>query len=55
MKMDNLSSIDDFLSKNVKPKGELNHNGVVGPQSSNKTLLSTHKKVKEVKLEDFKV
>lgn len=55
MKMDNLSSIDDFLSKNIKPTGELNHNGVVGPQSSSSTLLSTHKKVKEVKLEDFKV
>jgi serum/glucocorticoid-regulated kinase 2 len=55
MKMDNLSSIDDFLSKNIKPTGELNHNGVIGPQSTSNTIFSNHKKVKEVKLEDFKV
>ena len=55
MKSDNLSNIEEFISKNILPQGEVNHNGVVAPQSTSKTVFSTHKSVKEVKLEDFKV
>ena len=55
MSNEHLSSVDDFLAKNFTPQGELNHNGVVGPQIQNSTVFSTHKNVKEVKLDDFKV
>ena len=55
MKTDHLSSIEDFLTQRIKPKGEVNHNGVVGPQFDSNTVYSTHKSVKNVKLEDFKV
>ena len=55
MKTDHLSSIDDFLSQKIIPKGEKNLNGVVGPQFDSNTVYSTHKNVKKVKLEDFKV
>ena len=55
MKTDNLSNIEEFLSKIISPQGQVNHNGVVGPQSTSSTVFSTHKTVKEVKLEDFKV
>ena len=55
MKTDNLCDIDDYLSKNLSTQGELNHNGVVAPQIQNNTMFSSHKKVKEVKLDDFKV
>ena len=48
-------NIEEFISKNISPQGEVNHNGVVAPQSTSKTVFSTHKSVKEVKLEDFKV
>ena len=40
---------------NNKTQGELNHNGVVAPKIKNETVFSSHKKVKEVKLDDFKV
>ena len=55
MKTDHLSDIDDFLNQRIKPKGEVNHNGAVGPQFDSSTVYSTHKSVKNVKLEDFKV
>ena len=55
MKTDNLCNIDDYLSNNFTTQGELNHNGVIGPKEQNNTVFSSHKKVKEVKLDDFKV
>ena len=55
MTKDHLCPVDEFLSKNIKAQGELNHHGVVGPQIQNNTVFSTHKSVKEVKLDDFKV
>ena len=55
MKTDHLSSLEDFLKQRIKPKGEINHNGVVGPQFDSNTVYSTHKTVKNVKLEDFKI
>ena len=55
MSSDHLCSIDEFLSKNITVQGELNHNGVVAPQIQNNTVFSSHKTVKEVKLDDFKV
>jgi len=35
--------------------GEINGNGVVGPNIPTSTVYSSHKKVKSVKLDDFKV
>jgi serum/glucocorticoid-regulated kinase 2 len=55
MKKDFAMPIADFLSNNFIPQGELNLNGVIGPQDNNKTVYTSHKTVKEVKLEDFKV
>ena len=55
MRTDHLVDIDEYLSKNISTQGELNHNGVVAPQLQNNTVFSSHKKVKEVKLEDFKI
>ena len=55
MKTDHLSSLEDFLKQRIKPKGEINHNGVVGPQFDSDTVYSRHKTVKKVKLEDFKI
>ena len=55
MRTDHLVDIDDYLSKNITTQGELNHNGVVAPKLNNNTVYSSHKKVKEVKLDDFKV
>ena len=55
MPTDHLVSIEDFLTQKVKPKGQINHNGVVGPQFDSSTVFSSHKNVKNVKLEDFKI
>ena len=55
MRTDHLSSIEDFLNQKIKPKGEINKDGVVAPQFDSNTVYSTHKTVKNVKLEDFKV
>ena len=55
MRTDHLCSIDDFFTQRFSAVGEINSNGVVGPQIASSTVFSTHKKVKEVKLEDFKI
>jgi len=55
MKDELLTSIDYFLSKNITAKGEVNKNGVVGPKVDSTMFFSSHKKIKKVKLEDFKV
>ncbi len=55
MKDEHLSSIEDFLSQKLQTVGEVNKNGVIGPNISSNTVFSSHKNVKEVKLEDFKV
>ena len=55
MKTDHLTPIEDFLANNTTTQGELNHNGVVAPKIKNETVFSSHKKVKDVKLDDFKV
>ena len=55
MTTEHLINIEDFLTQKIKPKGQVNHNGVVGPQFDSNTVYSTHKTVKNVKLEDFKV
>ena len=55
MKVELLTSIDYFLSKNITAKGEVNKNGVVGPKVDSTMFFSSHKKIKKVKLEDFKV
>ena len=55
MRTDHLCSIDDFFTQRFSAVGEVNSNGVVGPQIASSTVFSTHKKVKEVKLEDFKI
>ena len=52
---DHLCSIDDFLAQRAQTIGEVNREGVVMPQTPSNTVFSTHKKVKDVKLEDFKV
>ena len=55
MKIDNLTNIDDYLSKKNSFIPEPNNNIIVEPQPTNNTILSTHQKVKEVKFEDFKI
>ena len=55
MKDEHLTSIEDFLSQKLQTVGEVNKNGVIGPNISSNTVFSSHKNVKEVKLEDFKV
>ena len=55
MRTDHLVDIDEYLSNSVSTQGELNHNGVVAPKLQNNTVFSSHKKVKDVKLDDFKV
>ena len=55
MDKDHYSSIEDFLLQKNKTVGEINRNGVVGPNIPTSTVYSSHKKVKDVKLEDFKV
>ena len=54
MRSDHLCSIDDYLAQR-STIGEVNKNGVVMPQTPSNTVYSSHKKVKDVKLEDFKV
>ena len=55
MDKEHYSNIEDFLLQKNKTVGEINHNGVVGPNIPTNTVYSSHKQVKEVKLEDFKV
>ena len=55
MRSDHLCSIEDFLAQRAPTIGEINKNGVVMPQTPSNTVYSSHKKVKDVKLEDFKV
>ena len=55
MDKDHYSSIEDFLLQKNKTVGEINRNGVVGPNIPTSTVYSSHKKVKDVKLDDFKV
>ena len=55
MKTEHFCTIDDFLSQSFSTTGEVNKNGVVGPQIDSDTVFSSHNNVKEVKLEDFKV
>ena len=55
MRTDHLCSIDEYLSNSTTTQGELNLNGVVAPKIQNDTMFSSHKNVKNVKLDDFKV
>ena len=57
MKTDKLSNIEDFLNqgKNQKSENDKSDNKIIGPQIESSTVYSTHKTVKEVKLEDFKI
>ena len=55
MRSDHLCSIEDFLAQRAPTVWEINKNGVVMPQTPSNTVYSSHKKVKDVKLEDFKV
>ena len=55
MRSDHLSPIDDYLLLRNPTIGEVNKNGVVMPQTPSNTVFSSHKNVKDVKLEDFKV
>ena len=54
MKDGHPDDLSKFMSNNAAPQGELNHNGVIGPNVQNNTVFSSHKDVKEVKLEDLK-
>ncbi len=47
--------LDKFLANTSATEGEVNQHGVVGPKIQNNTVFSSHKQVKEVKLDDFKV
>ena len=55
MNKEHCSNIEDFLLQKIKTVGEINGNGVVGPNIPTNTVYSSHKKVKNVKLDDFKV
>ena len=55
MRTDHLMEIEDYLTQRNQTVGEVNKNGVVMPKSDSNTVFSSHKNVKEVKLEDFKV
>ena len=55
MKTEHFCTIDEFLSQSFSTAGEVNKNGVVGPQIDSDTVFSSHNNVKEVKLEDFRV
>ena len=55
MKTDHLMEIEDYLTQRVQTIGEVNNNGVVMPKTDSNTVFSSHKNVKDVKLEDFKV
>ena len=54
MKEGHPGDLETFLSKSTVT-GEVNHNGVVPPKVQSNTVFSSHKDVKEVKLDDFKV
>mgnify|MGYP002523966020 CR=1 FL=1 len=54
MKEGHPGDLQTFLSSSAV-QGELNHNGVVGPKIQSNTVFSSHKNVKEVKLDDFRV
>ena len=55
MSSNHLVDIDDYISQRISTKGELNHNGVVGPKIDSNTFFCSHKNVKDVKLDDFKL
>ena len=55
MKTDHIVTIEEFNTVRFSARGEVNQNGVVGPQIQSDTFYSSHKNVKQVKLEDFKV
>ena len=55
MSNEHLIELEDFLNQKRSTIGELSHNGVVMPKIDSNTVFSSHKKVKDVKLEDFKV
>ena len=55
MSNEHLVEIEDFLAQKVNTVGEVSKNGVVMPKIDSNTVFSSHKKVKDVKLEDFKV
>ena len=55
MSNEHLADIEDFLAQKVNTIGEVSKNGVVMPKIDSNTVFSSHKKVKDVKLEDFKV
>ena len=55
MRTDHLMEIEDYLTQRNQTVGEVNKNGVMMPKSDSNTVFSSHKNIKEVKLEDFKV
>ena len=55
MRTDHLIQIEDYLTQRVQTIGEANNNGVVMPKIDSSTVFSSHKNVKDVKLEDFRV
>ena len=54
MKIDYLCNIEDYLLKNKVTQEELNYSNVVAAKIQNGTMISSHKNVKSVKLDDFK-
>ena len=54
MKEGKPGDLEKFLNGSVI-QGEVNQHGVVAPKIHSNTVLSRHQKVKEVKLDDFKV
>ena len=55
MRTDHISQIEDFLNQRKKGKADTKHKAAIGPQFDSNTVYSTHKSVKNVKLQDFKV
>jgi serum/glucocorticoid-regulated kinase 2 len=55
MKEGHPDDLEKFLTNYTNTQGDLNHNGVVAPKIQNTTVFSSHKDVKEVNLNDFKV
>ena len=55
MRTDHLIEIEDYIMQKVQTIGEVSNNGVVMPKIDSTTVFSSHKNVKDVKLEDFKV
>ena len=55
MRTDHLIEIEDYIMQKVQTIREVSNNGVVMPKIDSTTVFSSHKNVKDVKLEDFKV